>query len=63
MILNADGWTLVGTLQQVEAFLQKLCSQHQILNVSKLNIVLLQSPINTATVALAIEPLTKRRSS
>lgn len=58
-ILNAEGWTIIGTARQIAALLGLLRGA-AVVNLDRANLVILDKPIDQSGLARAIEALPRK---
>lgn len=61
-VINADGITIVGTVEQIAALLGLLRQGATIANLDRANLVIVAEPLTRKDLKTAIETTPKRRS-
>ncbi|MEW6249201.1 MAG: hypothetical protein AB1716_01015 [Planctomycetota bacterium] len=59
-VINADGATIIGTLEQIAAFLRLLQGQAGVINLDRANFVIVREALTAAQLKAAIEATPRR---
>lgn len=59
-VINADGATVIGTIEQIAEFLRRL---RGVLNLDRANFVILAAPLTRGDLKTAIEAMPRRKGT